>query len=55
MKYFFKERGLRRVGDERSSGDHINQERIFSVYMDRKGGDSLTTKFAELVIKESVN
>jgi hypothetical protein len=38
---------LSRGGNESSFGDHVNQERIFSIYMDREGGDSLTTSFEE--------
>jgi hypothetical protein len=41
---------VRRRGDERSFGDHVNRERIFSDYVDR-GGDSLTTRFREGVIE----
>jgi hypothetical protein len=35
---------VRTGGDERSFGDHVNWERIFSVYVKEKGGDSLTTE-----------
>jgi hypothetical protein len=33
---------------KRSFGDHVNQERIFGDYVDRRDGDSLTTKFGVL-------
>jgi hypothetical protein len=53
MKIFFKEHMLRRGGDERSFGDNVNRKRIFSVYVDRKGGDSLTKSFEEEVMENS--
>jgi hypothetical protein len=37
-------------GEERSFGDHVNQERIFSIYVDRKSGDSFTVRFEEEVL-----
>jgi hypothetical protein len=50
-KHFFKGHTVRRGDEERSFGDHVNQERILSVYVDRKGGDSLTTRFEEEVME----
>jgi hypothetical protein len=32
-------------------GDRVVRERILSVYVDRKGGDSLTTTFEEEVME----
>jgi hypothetical protein len=51
MKKIFMDHLVRGGGDKRSFGDHVNRERIFSVCVDRKGGDSLTTRFEEEVMK----
>jgi hypothetical protein len=60
---FFKGNVVRRRGDERSFGGHVNQETIFSNYLDRRGGYgflplfyflfSLTMKFGAEVKKNS--
>jgi hypothetical protein len=43
---------MRKGGDLRSFGDQVNQERIFSDYMERRGGDSLTARFKEEVMEK---
>jgi hypothetical protein len=43
---------LRKRGDERHFGDHVNRKRIFSDYVERRGGDSLTMKFGEEVTEK---
>jgi hypothetical protein len=43
---------VRKGGDERSFGNHVNRERIFSDYVGRRGGDSLTTRFGEEVMEK---
>jgi hypothetical protein len=43
---------VEKKGDDKSSGDHVNQDSIFSDYMERRGGDSLTTRFREEMVKK---
>jgi hypothetical protein len=52
MKKFFKGHMVRKGGDEKSFGDHDNQESIFSDYMEMRGGDSLTVRFGEEVMEK---
>jgi hypothetical protein len=51
MMKFSEGHVVRKRGDKRSFGDHVNQKRIFSDYEDRNGGDSLTTRFGEKEIE----
>jgi hypothetical protein len=44
---------VRRGGDERSFGDHLNLEWVSSVCVNRIGGNSLTTMFEEEVMENS--
>jgi hypothetical protein len=39
-------------GDKISFGDHVNRERIFSDYVERRGGDSLATRLGEEEIEK---
>jgi hypothetical protein len=36
---------------KKTSSDQVNRQRIFSVYLDRKRGDYLTTRFKEEAIR----
>jgi hypothetical protein len=49
MKKFFEGLMVRKRGDKRSSGDHVNRERISSDYVGQGGCDSLTIRFGEEV------
>jgi spore coat protein CotH len=44
---------VRRWDDRISFGGHVNWERIFSDYVDRRGSDSLTMRFGEEVKQNS--
>jgi hypothetical protein len=48
---FFEGYMVRRTDDERSFGDHVNRERIFNDYVDRRLSDFLTTRFGEKVME----
>jgi hypothetical protein len=48
-KHFFEGHMKRRRGDEQSFGDRVNRKRIFSDYVDRRGGDVFTTRSGEEV------
>jgi hypothetical protein len=43
---------VRKGGDERSFGDHVLWKMISSDYVERRGGDSLNTRFEEEVIEK---
>jgi hypothetical protein len=45
---------VRKGSDERNFGDYVNRERIFSDYMERRGGDSLTMRFGEEVMEKQL-
>jgi hypothetical protein len=40
---------VRRITDKRRFGDYVKQERISSIYVDRKVGDSLTMSCEEVM------
>jgi hypothetical protein len=42
-----------RTGVERSFGDYVSRESIFSVYVGERGGDSFTTRFREEMMENS--
>jgi hypothetical protein len=44
---FFVRDVVRRASDARSFGDYVNQERIFSICVVKRRGDSLTMRFGE--------
>jgi hypothetical protein len=47
----FERSVVKRRGKERSFGDHVKRERIFSDDVGKRGGDSLTVRFGDEIME----